>query len=297
MRAAVALLLAASLLAACSSGVARRSSAGRLSVVAGESPWGSIAAAIGGEHVAVTSLLSAPGADPHEYQPTAEAAAAVATASVVIENGLGYDRFLERMLAQGSTGPRRVVVAAEVLGVDEPTANPHLWYAVERVPVVAASIEAALAAADPRHAASYRRGLERLDAGLSGLDASVLAIRSAHRGAKVLVTERLADYLLAEAGLDIASPSAFARSVESGESPSAAATAQMRSELSSGRASALVLNAQVLSPAARSIRDLARSAGVPVVPMTETVQPVGSSYVSWQSRQVAALSRALRRAS
>ena len=71
------------MLAGCSSSTTGQSpQAERIAVVAGESPWGAVAAAVGGDHVAVTSLLWAPGADPHEFQPTAASAAAVARARV-----------------------------------------------------------------------------------------------------------------------------------------------------------------------------------------------------------------------
>jgi zinc/manganese transport system substrate-binding protein len=292
MRIAVTLLLLGSgLFAACSR--SDRPVASTVAVVAAESPWGAIATAIGGRDVTVTSLLEAPGADPHEYQPTAAAAAAVAKAAVVIENGLGYDPFMERILAQGSTGPRRVIKASEVLKVVGPNANPHLWYAIDRVPKVAGAIESALSSADPRHAADFRRNLREFLRSLDGPRTQLASIRADHAGASVLVTERLADYLLAEAGLTVTSPPSFARSVESGESPSAAATAEMRRLLGSGSTAALILNAQVQTPSVRAVSELARTSGVPVVRMTETIQPPGVTYVAWQQRQITSLAAAL----
>ena len=287
------LLCCAAVLAACGTSPSATTASGRLRVVAAESPWGAVAAAVGGDHVVVTSLLSAPGADPHEYQPTASAAAAVATARVVVMNGLGYDPYMSRMLAQGSAGPQRVVEAATVLGVSGSDVNPHLWYNLARVPAVAAAIARNLIAVDPGHAADYRAGLSDFVSSLRPDLASLRAIRSAHPHAPVLVTERVADYLLAEAGLDIVSPESFARAVESGQSPSAAATASIDALVRPSRADALIVNSQVDTPATAAVRDRARSSGVPVVLMTETVQPPALSFVAWQSRQIAALATAL----
>jgi zinc/manganese transport system substrate-binding protein len=293
-RAILALACGAVLLAGCARGAEGSSAgAGRLKVVAAESPWGAVVAAIGGDHVSVTSLLWAPGADPHEYQPTASAAAAVATARVVVMNGLGYDRYMARMLAQGSLHPQRVVEAAKVLHVEGPQANPHLWYDVARVPRVATAIERSLVAADPRHAADYRAGLAAFTRSLDPDLAALAEIRMAHRSDPVLVTERVADYLLAEAGLTIVSPESFARAVESGQSPSAAATASMGALLRPGRAAALVVNSTVDTPATSAVRRQARASGVPVVLMTETVQPPGLGFAAWQGRQIRALSAAL----
>ena len=91
-------VLAAAVLAACAAPTTR-TDAGALRVVAAESPWGAVAAAIGGRHVVVTSLVADPNTDPHDYQPTAAAAAAVARAGVVIDNGLGYDTFMTQLLS------------------------------------------------------------------------------------------------------------------------------------------------------------------------------------------------------
>src|SRR5688500_7376159 len=67
----------------------------KLRVVAAENFWGNVAAQIGGDKVEVTSIISEPGADPHLYESSADNAAALAKADVVITNGLGYDDFMD----------------------------------------------------------------------------------------------------------------------------------------------------------------------------------------------------------
>ena len=68
-------------------------------VVAAENFWGNIASQLGGSHVTVTSLITSPNADPHLFESNATDAAAVASARVVIENGVSYDRFMSSLLA------------------------------------------------------------------------------------------------------------------------------------------------------------------------------------------------------
>jgi zinc/manganese transport system substrate-binding protein len=291
--AAVAAMLVAlgGALTAC--GTTSTTSQGRLRVVAAESPWGQIAAAIGGPDAQVTSLVAAANVDPHEYQPTATAAAAVAQAAVVVDNGLGYDEFMGRLLATGTAEPRRVVTAATVLGVTGKDANPHLWYALERVPTVAKAIEVAMSAADPAHRAGYSARLTRFDASLAPVLNQVATIARLHAGDPVAQTERVAGYLLAEAHLVVASPPAFALSVESGQSPPAQATEAMDMLLANRQVRALVLNSQTETPVTDTAAGIARANQVPVVAVTETVQPPTSSFVSWQARQLRSLEAAL----
>ena len=286
-----ALVAVAAVLTAC--GTTSSTAQGRLRVVAAESPWGQVATAIGGPDAQVTSLVAAANVDPHEYQPTAAAAAAVAQAAVVVDNGLGYDEFMVRLLATGAAGPRQVVTAATVLNVAGSDGNPHLWYALERVPTVAKAIEAAMSAADPAHRADYRARLAKFDASLAPVLEQVATIARLHGGAPVAQTERVAGYLLAEAHLVVASPPAFALSVESGQSPPAQATEAMDALLVSRQVRALVLNSQTETPVTTTAAGIARAHQVPVVAVTETVQPPTSSFVSWQARQLRSLEAAL----
>ncbi len=100
-------------------------------------------------------------------------------------------------------------------------ANPHLWYDLPRIPDVARAIEAALAAADPVHASEFAANLRAFDASLAPLDRTVAEIRSRYPGAPVAYTERVPEYLLAAAGLTVATPPGFAQAIEDGNEPSA----------------------------------------------------------------------------
>src|SRR5580704_6357413 len=81
-----------------------------LQVVAAENFWGSIVSQIGGSHVQVLSIVSDPNADPHEYESNASDARAVANADYVIENGVGYDSWMDKLLsADGNDLDRKVL--------------------------------------------------------------------------------------------------------------------------------------------------------------------------------------------
>ncbi len=291
--AALAVAAAATVLAACGSASGSSGQSGaRLDVVAGENFWGGIAAQIGCARVRVTSLITDPSADPHLFQSNATDAAAMARAAVVIENGAGYDDFMGQLLS-ASGGHPRVVTAQQVLGEQGANVNPHFWYDIPRVPLVAQAIERALAASDPAGANVYRAGLRRFDASLAPVLAVIAKIRSAYAGQPVAYTERVPGYLLADAGLTVVTPPGFATAVENGNEPSAADTQTMQSLIAGHKMRLLLYNTQATSAVTQRVRVLAQQAGIPVVGVSET-QPLGDrSYQAWQLRQVTAILRAL----
>ena len=291
---ALAVVLAAGGVALAATGSSGRAPGGRVAVVAAENAYGSIAAQIGGRHVTVTSILRDPAADPHLFTADTETGLEVARASVLIQNGAGYDTFMDRLEDAAPSASRVVVTVADVLGVHGADANPHLWYDVPRLGRVAAAIAAGLERADPRHRAAYRAGLDRFERRLAPLRREVAAIRARDGGAPVAYTEAVPGYLLAAAGLRNLTPAAFSRAIEDGSEPTASAVSDMTALLASHRVRVLLVNTQAVSPITSRIRSAAAAAGVPVVGVTETL-PEGETFQAWQLRQARALARALGR--
>src|SRR6266404_9956904 len=94
---AIIVIATSSLLFVAGCGGTKAGSGSGLAVVAAENFYGDIAQQIGGAHVHVTSILSDPNADPHLFEPGSSNGLAVATARVVIQNGLGYDAFMTKL--------------------------------------------------------------------------------------------------------------------------------------------------------------------------------------------------------
>ena len=113
---------------------------GRVEVVAAENFYGNIVSQIGGPYVAVTSILSDPNADPHLFEPGTHNGLAVSQAALVIQNGVGYDSFMQKLEAAAPSARRVVVTVADVLGIRGGDANPHLWYDVPQLGRIAAAI-------------------------------------------------------------------------------------------------------------------------------------------------------------
>jgi zinc/manganese transport system substrate-binding protein len=115
-----------------------------LQVVASFSILADLAREVGGPAVAVTALAG-PNADPHAYQPSPSDLQRVAQADLVLVNGLGFEAWLDRLLA--NAGPRgAVVVASDGIDVRRvgPIADPHAWQSPAQARRYVDNIEAAL---------------------------------------------------------------------------------------------------------------------------------------------------------
>jgi zinc/manganese transport system substrate-binding protein len=261
-------------------------------VVAAENFWGNITSQLGGRDVKVTSLITNPNADPHLFETDAADAATLAQAQVVIENGAGYDTWMSSLLSADGGSPH-VVNAADVLHVAGSDPNPHLWYDIPRVPIVAGAIASALEKAAPQDAATFKANLSTFDASLAPLDATLASIRAKFHNVPVAYTERVPGYALAVAGLDIVTPSGFARAVEDGTDPSPADTLAMQRLLDDRDINVLLYNVQTVTPVTTQIRSLARQHHIPVVGVSETMPAGAATYQQWQQSQLTALLHAL----
>jgi zinc/manganese transport system substrate-binding protein len=261
-------------------------------VVAGENFWGSVAAQIGGRDATVTSVISDPNADPHLFETDAADAATLARAQVAIENGAGYDPWM-RSLLSADGGSARVVNVASVLHVGGSNPNPHLWYAIGRVPQVAAAIAGALTRVAPEDAATFRANLAAFDASLAPLESTLATIKARFHNVGVAYTERVPGYLLAAAGLDNKTPPGFAQAIEDGVDPGAADTMAMRRLLENHDVNVLLYNVQAVTPVTTQMRSLARQHKIPVVGVSETMPAGASTYQEWQLSQLRALLHAL----
>lgn len=293
-----ALATATLLLSACSGTTGSGSSAepattGRIGVVAGENFWGDIASQIGGSRVVVRSIIDDPSADPHEYEVSAEDAAAVATAQLVIENGIGYDDFMRTLLDASPSDDRTVLSVEQVLHVTGAAPNPHIWYDIPRIPTVARAMQEALTRIDPEGAATYAANERTFTDSLQPIEDTIAAIKAKYAGTRIAYTERVPGYLTAAAGLTLGMPQAFTQAVEQGNDPSPAANAAFENAIRNHTVKVLLYNGQVTDQETATITTLATDAGVPVVGTTETIPPTDADYQSWQLRQAREILAAL----
>ena len=264
-----------------------------VNVVASTNVWGDIAKQVGGGHVNVTSIMSDPNADPHQFEADAKTGAALSKAQFVIENGLSYDNFMDKLLT-ASPNPSRVILnAADVMQISGPDANPHIWYDIAKIPAVASGIADQLGKLDPGGAATFAANAKTFNDSLAPVNTAIANIKAKYPGAPVGYTERVPGYLVEAAGLTLATPASFAQSIEDGNDPSPADNAAMDAALTDKKIKVLLYNGQVTSPATDTVKHLAQKSGVPIVGVTETLPPTDKDFQDWQLRQVNEITTAL----
>jgi zinc/manganese transport system substrate-binding protein len=279
------LLLTAS--AGCSS--AGPSSDGKVDAVAGENFYGDLMSRIGGDLVSVTSILTDPNVDPHAYESSTKNAEAVADASLVIENGLGYDAFLDHLMAASPRSDRKVIDVQTLLGLADGS-NPHVWY--DTMTKVARAAADAIEQLRPASKSTIEANLESYLGSFAPLTARIADIKAHFPATPVAYTEPVPAYLLAGLGFDVLTPAGFARSIENGTDPAPSDVAAQSDLLTGRKVKLLLYNSQATSPVTESLKSLATQSGVPVVGVSETM-PAAESFVAWQLAQLDAMAAAL----
>ena len=261
-----------------------------LNIVAAESFYGDVAGQVAGPGVPVTSILSSPDQDPHQFEVSPSAARAVAAARIVVYNGAGYDPWMARLVQARRAPGRQVLVAADLVN-RKAGDNPHLWYDPAVMPAVARAVANALAAADPANAGAYAERQQAFEASLRPIAARIADLRARFADVPVAATEPVFGYMAAAVGLAMRNE-LFQLAIMNGTEPRASDVAAFEADLKNKRVRALIYNSQATGPAARRLLRLAGQAGVPVVGVTET-QPAGTTYQSWMMTQLDALEAAL----
>ncbi len=289
---------AAVALPSCTASSANQPGAGSrmVQVVAAENFWGSIAAQLGGSRVQVRSVVTDPNADPHEYESSTGDARAFAEADYVILNGAGYDDWGEKLLSANPSGRRRLLTVATLLHKREGD-NPHFWYSPVYVEAVADRISADLGKIDPAETSYFRAQRSKFEAALGPYHQKINAIAAYFGRKPVSSTESIFVYMSSALKLDLVSPVPFMKAVAEGNDPPASAVAAFQSQLSTRQVALLVYNSQTVTAVTTNIKQIAATHGIPVVGISETLQPPGTTFQAWQTAQLSKIASALEQAS
>ena len=275
------------------------SSNGVIQVVAAENFWGSLVSQIGGTHVNVTSIVTDPNADPHEYESNAADAIKIANAQFVIVNGAGYDIWALQLI-DASASSNQVVLNVQEFINQTISANPHFWYSPYYVNDTVAEMYKILCAIEPSATAYFAQQYTILkdgngpnDVSLSTYNARIDEIKQDFAGVKVGSTESIFVYLANATGLDLVSPSAFMEAVSEGNDPPAQSIVQFDNLITNGTIAMLVYNEQTVTPLTSSIKALAAQYNIPIVGITETIQPPDVTFQTWMNSELLAIQNAL----
>jgi zinc/manganese transport system substrate-binding protein len=289
----VSVLLAAAAALSAAVDVGAQSRSGQLEVVAAENFWGSIAAQLGGDRVRVTSIITNPATDPHDYEPTSVDARTMAGAKLAIVNGIGYDGWAAKLLDANPVQGRIVLDVGDLVGV-KAGGNPHRWYSPANVEQVIRAIVADYSKLDPQNARYYEQQQARFESrGLARYKRLLATIRHRFHGVPVGASESIFAPLAQALGLRLLTPARFLDAISEGTDPTAADLTTIDSQIASRQIKVWVYNSQNSTPDVKRITDAARKRHIPITTITETLSPASATFQAWQSQQLEALQRAL----
>jgi zinc/manganese transport system substrate-binding protein len=266
-----------------------------LSVVASTNVYGDVVKQIAGDKAAVTSIISDPDADPHSYEANSRTQLELSKADVVIENGSGYDDFVDTMLKTANNTKATVLNVVDISGKKAPSGgqlNEHVWYDFPTVEKLVTELVSTLSAKDPAGASAFQADGAAFTEKLKQMESTEATIKAAHAGAGVAITEPVPLYLLEACGLVNKTPAQFSEAIEEGTDVSAGVLSETLSLFAQKKVALLAYNEQTSGPETEKVKDAAAAAKVPVVPVTETL-PAGKDYVSWMTGNLSAIQTAL----
>ena len=298
----VGLVLAAVLLAACSSSGSKSATGAttgagtKVQVVAAENFWGSIASQLGGVHAQVTSIITNPNTDPHDYEPTAADGRSVAEAQYVIENGVGYDPWVPKLIAANQTSGQKVLDVGDLMGLKDGD-NPHRWYFPDNVQRVIEQITADYKKLDPADAAYFDRQQQQFETtGLATYHQLIAAIKAKYSGTPVGASESIFQGIAQATGLDLVTPYSYLKAISEGTDPTSADKSTVDAQINDNQIKVWVFNSQNSTPDIQTLTTEAKNHHIPVTTITETLSPAGATFQAWQSAQLQNLEHALAQA-
>jgi zinc/manganese transport system substrate-binding protein len=266
-------------------------SGGTIKIVAAEDFYGNIAQQLGGDKVSVTSIVSNPNVDPHEYESDVQDGIAITNANIVIENGLQYDTWIDKLLSASPNASRIVLTAGTIVSDPLPT-NPHVWYGINNISTIAGAVTDALIKTDPADAALFQNNLKTFNDSLAPITAKMNEIKTQYAGTPVGLTETIYLYQTEPMGLNVLTPFNFEKAVAEGNDPSAQDVNTTDQQVTGKKIKVLIYNSQTITPITTNLQNAAQANGIPIVPVTETMPP-NDTYQTWMMDELTTLEAAL----
>lgn len=298
---AVALaLLAAATLAGCKGNTttAGTSSTGnsttsKIVAVGAENEYADIISQIGGQYVSVTGIMSNPETDPHSYEANTKDASTIGKTTLIVENGLGYDDFMDKLESGSPNSKRTVINVAKELNYPDDTENPHLWFKPDTMPKVAALVAQELEKQMPSQKQYFEDNLSKFNDSLSTWTNDLNELKQDYPGSAVAVTEPVADYLVEAAGLTNKTPWAYQAAVMNGTDPSPQDVKTQQDLFNNKQVKVFLYNRQAVDDSTTALLNLAKKNDIPVVGVYETM-PTGYTYQKWMVAETEAIAKALK---
>jgi zinc/manganese transport system substrate-binding protein len=264
-----------------------------INAIGAENEYANVLSEIGGRYVHVSAILDNPNTDPHTFEASPQVAQEVGSALLIVQNGVGYDSWVNRIESASPNAKRKVIVVQKLLGLPDSTSNPHLWYNPATMPAVARAMAADLSALQPAHKAYFAANLRKFDSSLTPWLNAIAQFKATYPGTLAATTEPVADYLLTAMGIRNLTPFTFQAAIMNGADPAPQEIALENGFFSRHMVKVFAYNQQVTSALTGSIRQNAVKDGVPVVGVYETMPTPGYDYQSWMLAEVNAIEKAV----
>jgi zinc/manganese transport system substrate-binding protein len=265
----------------------------KIVAVGAENEYANVIGQIGGKYVQVSSVLNNPNTDPHVFESSPRTAQQVSAAQLIVQNGVGYDTFMNTIESASPSPKRKVIVVQQLLGLPTDTPNPHLWYNPKTMPAVATALATALAKLQPDHGAYFRANATAFINSLKPWLADIAKVKATFPGAPVATTEPVGDYMLQAAGTHDLTPWSFSADVMNGVDTTPQDNAFQENLFEAHKVKVFVYNQQVTNSITQLLLSLAHQDGIPVVGVYETMPVPGYKYQTWMEAEVTALYNAL----
>jgi zinc/manganese transport system substrate-binding protein len=292
-----ALALAGLVVSACGSSSSATpttsSSSGVINAIGAENEYANVLSQIGGKYVHVSSILNNPNTDPHTFESSPSVATEVGAATLLIQNGVGYDTFMNTIESASPNSSRKVIDVQKLLGLPDSTPNPHLWYSPRTMPAVAKAVAAELSELQPAHAAFFQANATTFISSLNPWLADIAKVKATFPGAPVATTEAVGDYMLQAAGTDDLTPWSFSADVMNGVDTTPQDDTFLENLFNEHKVKVFVYNQQVTNSITQLLLSLAQKDGIPVVGVYETMPTPGYDYQTWMEAEATALYNAL----
>jgi ABC-type Zn uptake system ZnuABC Zn-binding protein ZnuA len=293
-RTILGLALVLALVTVGSAAAAPTTRAGTLDVVATTTQLQDLVRNVGGSRVSVTGILK-PNVDPHEYEPKPSDAIALSGAKLIVESGVGLDKWMGKLI-QEAGGNAPVFVASNGLAIRpgdsaEPQGDPHWWHDPTNFEKAATALAASLGKVDAAGRSTYLRNADRYVATLKAMDAAnKRALRAVPVAQRKLVTNHDAFAYFA-AHYDITVLGSVLNSLSTSAQPSAQDIAALVKKIRSAHVKAIFTESSI-NP--KLEQQIASEAGVKVYANLygDTLGPAGSkgaTYVQMERWNVTAI--------
>jgi len=259
-------------------------------IIAAENFYGEIAKELGGQYVEVNSILTNPSQDPHLFTASSSTVKALSQADIVIYNGAGYDPWITSLLKMENKQSQQKIEVASLLDL-KPSANPHIWYSPNTVPLLSRVLTEMLIKDDPIHAKFFQAQFDRFNQTYQQIWNMIARLKIRLQNTAVIATEPVFNYMADSLELKMHGVD-FQINMMNDIPPSVTQIKTFEDDLKQHQVKLLIYNKQVINPMTEHMRQLAQEQKIPVIGISETL-PQGLTYIEWMIQELKELENAL----